>query len=64
MCAQVTLTKTGLSAVWTFNPLGVKDFNLGMILHKGHHKWDPIFFKIIKYSQPMKNLRERMEIEP
>jgi hypothetical protein len=24
MCAQVTLTKTGLSAVRTFNPLGVK----------------------------------------
>jgi hypothetical protein len=24
VCAQVTLTKTGLSAVWTFNPLGVK----------------------------------------
>jgi hypothetical protein len=25
VCAQVTLTKTGLSAVRTFNPLGVKD---------------------------------------
>jgi hypothetical protein len=24
VCAQVTLTKTGLSAVWTFCPLGVK----------------------------------------
>jgi hypothetical protein len=23
VCALVTLTKTGLSAVWTFNPLGV-----------------------------------------
>jgi hypothetical protein len=25
VCAQVTLTKTGLSAVQTFSPLGVKD---------------------------------------
>jgi hypothetical protein len=25
VCAQVTLTKTGLSAVRTFSPLGVKD---------------------------------------
>jgi hypothetical protein len=25
VCAQVTLTKTGLSAVWTFSPLGVKN---------------------------------------
>jgi hypothetical protein len=24
VCAQVTQTKTGLSAVWTFYPLGVK----------------------------------------
>jgi hypothetical protein len=26
VCAQVTLTKTGLSAVRTFSPLGVKEF--------------------------------------
>jgi hypothetical protein len=24
VCAQVTQTTTGLSAVWTFSPLGVK----------------------------------------
>jgi hypothetical protein len=24
VCAQVTQTKTGLSAIWTFSPLGVK----------------------------------------
>jgi hypothetical protein len=28
MCAQVTLTKTGLSAVRTFSPLGVKSMQI------------------------------------
>ena len=36
----------------------LKDFNLGIILHMGHHKWDPIFFKIIKCSQPMRVVEE------
>jgi hypothetical protein len=29
VCAQVTLTKTGLSAVRTFSPLGVKVTGMG-----------------------------------
>jgi hypothetical protein len=36
MCAQVTLTKTGLCAAWTFNPLGVNiTYSLKSFL-KGH----------------------------
>jgi hypothetical protein len=31
VCAQVTLTKTGLSAVRTFSPLGVKRASQGTI---------------------------------
>jgi hypothetical protein len=34
VCAQVTLTKTGLSAVRTFSPLGVKRFKINyMVIH-------------------------------
>jgi hypothetical protein len=34
VCAQVTLTKTGLYAVRTFSPLGVKRNKIPIIGHK------------------------------
>jgi hypothetical protein len=34
VCAQVTLTKTGLSAVRTFSPLGVKNYGVFKISSK------------------------------
>jgi hypothetical protein len=67
VCAQVTLTKTGLSAVRTFSPLGVKKLPINSLCTgEGENEWvlKPTFTIFEDLTSPISNSGYHIILEP